>query len=228
MALSLVGTTNIAIRTTFSPNWDELNNFNYTHPVGSDGFIMMILTMSNTSNFDATGITYGGQQLTLLNNQSFGGGLSIRQAVYGLLSPPTGSNNVSISFTAQQFNGVSVVIQSFHGCNGFGNLNTNGLRSSPHSRTLTVSAGSVIYATAISTQTIDRYEIDAVNEGELFEHNINRQVSGAFSGILNTSGSKNVTAISPSSSFRLTNSRFEITESTGPVTISNGNFFQLF
>ena len=228
MALSLVGTTNTAIRTTFAPNWDELNNFNYTHPVGSDGFIMMILTMATTSNFDATGVTYGGQQLTLLNNQSFGGGLSTRQAVYGLLSPPTGSNNVSISFTAQQFNGVSVVIQSFHGCNGFGNFATNGLRRSPHSRTLTVSAGSVIYATAISSQTIDRYEIDAVNEGELFEHNVNQQVSGVFSGILNTAGSKDVTAFSISTAFRLTNSRFEIIESTGPVTISDGNFFQLF
>ena len=227
MALSLVGTTNTAIRTTFSPSWNQLSSFNYTHPNGVDGFVMIVITMSNSSNFSSTGVTYGSQQFTLLNNASFSG-QSQRQAVYGLLSPPTGSNVVSITFTSQQFNPVSVLVQSFHGCGGFGNFATDGASSSPNSKTLSVSAGSSIYATSISTQTIDRYEIDSVNEGELFEHNVNRQVSGAFSGILSTAGSKDVTAYSISTAYTLTNSRFEIKESTGPVTSSEGNFLQFF
>ena len=228
MALARVGITDSALRYTFSPGWNQIASFNHNHPAGADGFLFLAMSMSNSTSFDTNNVFYGGQQMTKLFEITFGA-LSQKQAIYGLLNPPSGSNAFSITLAGQQFNPIHCLVQSFHGCAGFGNFDGNSDSVSPNSKTLTVSAGSMIYVTSVSTQSIDHFEVASTNIGELFEVNINKQVAGQFSGALATAGSKSVVAYSISSAYTLSNFRIEIKESaTPPQPTQNSSFLQFF
>jgi hypothetical protein len=164
--------------------------------------------------------------MTLIKTQNFGG-LQQRWACYGLLNPPTGNNNIIVSFSGSQFNPVSLFAVSFTGSSGAGLFATNGASSTPNSKTLTVSAGSCIYALGISNNAFTGIDIDGSARPLEFQHNTNKQTSGALSLIPLSAGSTSVVTKVTFSS--VSNSRVEIKESsTPPPSTNDGNFLLMF
>ena len=203
-------------------SWSEAHN----HPVGADGFLLVAVTMSNTVAH--TTATYGGQSMTQLINHAFGG-LSQNQAIYGLVNPPTGSNNVITNFSGNQWNPISLTIISFTGSGGFGVFGVNDDASTPHSQSLNISANSMIYATGISVNTQSfGYDIAGSTRTNLFQHSTNRQVEGALSATGLSAGATDVTTKADFGT--ISNLRVEITEAGGgtPGPNTDGDFFMMF
>ena len=216
------GNQTSGVVTTSAPSWNQ-GTISHTHNSGVDGFLMVAITMTNTTIVSS--VNYGSQSMNLLTIRNFGG-QSQNFSIFGLLNPPTGNNVVQINTISQQFNGISVLAQSFLGSAGFGNFGINGATTTPNSRTLTVSAGSAIYATGISSNAFTDIEIDGSSRGMEFQHNVNKQVAGSFSLIPLTAGSKNVAT---KVTFNVvTNQRFEIKASGGTPPVSENNFLIMF
>ena len=220
MALSIGNKTQF-VQTPVSP-WTSLTRA-HTQNTGSDGFLFVSFTMTNTTNF--SGCTYGGQAMTLIRSRGFVG-LSQRWACYGLQNPPTGNNNIVVTFTGQQFNPVSLFAVSFTGSSGAGNFGDNGASTTPNSKTLTVSAGSCIYATGISSNAFTGIDIDGSARPLEFQHNTNKQVSGALSLVPLSAGSIDV--ITKVTWNTVTNQRVEILEAGPTPSSQNSNFLQFF
>lgn len=220
MALSIGNKTQF-VQTPVSP-WTSLTRA-HTQNTGSDGFLFVSFIMDNSEVY--TGCTYGGQAMTLITTQNFGG-LSQRWACYGLLNPPTGNNDIVVSFNQAQFTPVSMFAVSFTGSGGAGNFATNGASTTPNSKTLSVSAGSCIYATGISNNAFTGIDIDGSARPLEFQHNTNKQVSGALSLVPLSAGSIDVVTKVTFSS--VSNSRVEILEAGPTPSNQNSNFLQFF
>ena len=195
----------------------------HTQNTGADGFLFVSFTMDNSEVY--TGCTYGGQAMTLITTQNFGG-LSQRWACYGLQNPPTGNNNIVVSFNSAQFTPVSMFAVSFTGCGGAGNFATNGSSNTPNSKTLTVSSGSCIYATGISNNAFTGIDIDGFARTLEFQHNTNKQVSGALSAVPLSAGSIDV--VTKVTFNNVTNQRVEILEATAPPPTGDNDFLLMF
>lgn len=220
MALA-IGNKTQAVKTAVSP-WTFLTQA-HTQNTGADGFLLVAFAMDNGETF--TGCTYGGQNMTLIANQNFGG-LSQRLGFYGLTNPPTGNNNIIVSFNAAQFTPVSIFAVSFTGSTGIGNFASNGRSSTPNSKTLTVNSGSAIYACGISNNGFTGIDIDGSARPLEFQHNTNKQVAGALSAVPLSAGSIDVVTKVTFSS--VTNTRIEIRESTTPPPTRDNNFLIMF
>ena len=202
------------------------NSYTFSHNqnAGVDKFILVSVTMANTVNF--TGCTYNGVTMPLIASRNFSG-QSQRWACYGLLTSDDGANNVQVSFTGNQWNPISAFAVSFIGSAGAGNFGSNGGSPTPNSKTLTVSNGSVIYATGLSSAPFTGISIDGSARPLEFQHNTNRQVAGALSANPLSAGTIDVTTSTAFS--HVTNQRVEILENGGtPPTSQNSNFLQLF
>jgi hypothetical protein len=177
--------------------------------------------MSNTTDY--SGVTYNGVALTeQLNFVS--GGLSQRWAFFTLEEPDTGSNNLLISFTASQFNSISIAILSFTGSGGIGAVGNNDEGTTPNSQSLVIGANSYIYATGASVNAQSfGYQIGGDTLTNLFAHNTNRQVEGALSNPGLIAGATNVTTRANFGT--ISNARIEISDGGGS---SSGNFMLLF
>jgi len=190
---------------------------------GSDGFLFVSFIMSNGRTY--SGCEYGGQAMTLIKTQNFGG-LQQRWACYGLLNPPTGNNNIVVSFGGTMFTPVSMFAVSFTGSSGAGVFATNGASTTPNSKTLTVSAGSCIYGMGISNNAFTGIDIDGSARPLEIQHNTNKQVGGALSLVGLSAGSTSVvTKVTWSS---VSNSRVEIKEASAPPSGNSGNFLMMF
>jgi len=178
---------------------------------GADGTLLVVITMTNSVNF--SGCSYDGTAMTLVRNQNMGT-LSQRQAMYILQSPATGSNNIVVSFSGGQFNPTSLFAVSFTGAGGVDVHSGNGLSSTPNSKSLTIVAGSVIYASGVSTQAMSPYSIGGSTRPLEFQHNTNKQVGGGLSLTSLATGSQNVTTKTIAGT--VTNSRIAILAATAP------------
>ena len=159
--------------------------------VGDDGLLLVVITMPNSVDF--TGCTYGGNTMTLIRNTNYTG-LSQRQASYYIQTPPTGANNIVVSFTGSQWNNSSIFAVSFTGAGGIGNDASTDASATPNSQSLTVSENSVIYATGISVNAQSfGYDIAGSTRTNEFAHNTNKQVGGALSATGLSAGATNVT-----------------------------------
>jgi hypothetical protein len=169
--------------------------------------------MPNTVDF--TGATYDGVPMTLIRNRSFGT-IGQRQASFILQNPNTGNNNIVVSFTGNQVQSTSIYAVSFLGAGGFDNDDVNGPTTTPSAQTLTIQAGSIIYATGISSfsQSFD-YTIDGSSRTPSFNgHNTGTDiVEGALSALGLTAGSKEVTTKADAGN--ITNYRIAILEAGG-------------
>ncbi len=207
-----------------TPTWPATSlSRAHTQNTGANGFLFVSFIMSNARSY--TGCSYGGQTMTLIKTQNFGG-LAQRWACYGLLNPPTGSNNIVVSFNNAVFNPVSMFATSFTGSGGAGLFATNGASSTPNSKTLSVTAGSCIYATGISNNAFIGIDIDGSARPLEFNHNTNKQISGALSLVPLSAGSTSVvTKVNWGS---VSNSRVEIKAAATPPPSDDGSFLLMF
>ena len=112
----------------------------HNQDAGSDKYIVVISVMANTTSY--TGCTYNGTAMTEIRQDvstSYG-----RMVIYGLATSDSGSNNVSLSLAADQYNPVSTMVVSFTGCGGVGNDGFTEDAGPPATTTYSVSENSVI------------------------------------------------------------------------------------
>jgi len=179
---------------------------------GSDGTLMVVVTMSSQNSRNFTGATYNNVAMTLLKNQLYSG-LIQRTAVYILQNPSTGSNNFVVNFNGSQFNSTSIFACSFTGAGAGGaNLN-NGASTAPNSQSLTIEENSIIYAHGVSDNVQSAYSIGGSPRTLEFTHNSSKQVGGALSLTGLMAGATNVTTDAITGT--ITNLRVEILASGG-------------
>ena len=195
----------------------------HTHNTGSNGLIIAQFCMSNSRNY--TGCTYGGQAMTQLY-QINRGGLSQRMAFFYLENPPTGNNNLVVSFSGSQWNPISIHIRSFTGSGGIGASGRTGAQNTPHTKTITVEEDSLIMITSCCNSVILTQQIPQGTNRTFTTHNTNKQVAtGAISANAgHSAGDVNVRATSASANITL--DRTEIKGLSGSVDSgSGGDFF---
>jgi hypothetical protein len=179
--------------------------------------------MANTTSF--TSATYNGVVMTPVLSQNFTG-LSQRQIVYTLQNPADFVNQFRVSFSANQWNGVSIACYTFLGCSGIGSTAVDGGSATPNSKTLICSNGSIIMVTGISNNGFQNFSVDGGSLFPLYQHNVNKQVAGAISTNV-SSGVKDVTTAVNSGN--VTNLRVEMLEAGGtPPSGNSGNFLIMF
>ena len=194
----------------------------HTHNTGSDSFIVAQFTMSNTRTY--TGCTYGGQAMTQLYqiNRS---GLGQRMAFFYLENPPTGGNNIVVSFNGSQWNPISIHIRSFTNCGGIGASTRVGGQSTPNNGSLTVEDDSLIMITSCSINAITSQQIPTGTNQSYTQHNTNRQVAtGAISANAGHSAGS-ITLRSTSTFGSITLDRTEIKGLGGSSLDDNSDFF---
>jgi len=183
----------------------------HTMTTGADGTLLVVITMANTTSFSSC--TYGGVSMTLVLNQNYSG-QSQRCAMYVLQAPPTGGNNIVVTFTGSQFNATSIFACSFTGAGNFGAFASNGAVTTPNSQSITIAENSIIYLTGLSaTAQSFGYDIGGSTRTNEFAHNTNRQVEGALSATGLSAGAQNVTTKADFGT--VTNFRIEIQEAGG-------------
>ena len=192
---------------------------------GTDKGLFVVVTMVNSVNFSSA--TYNGVAMTLIGNSNYGT-LSQRQCGFWLANPDSGSQyNFVVNFSGSQWNSTSIMAQSLTGVSQIATTNhaNNGLLSTPHTQSITISANDIIYISGISTQAQPyNYEIPtgtAVTNP--FAHNTNKQVEGAWSGLSLSAGATDVTTRSGSGT--ISNHRWAFSETGGSGSTNNGDFF---
>lgn len=216
MAL-LIGNQTFANPTPGAASYTLSHNQN----AGTGKLLLVTVTMSDAVDF--LNASYNGVAMAIAS-QALYSGQSQRQIIYTLTSPASGTNNLDVSFTGVQYNPISISVISFTGSLGVGTSAATSFVTTPNTQTLTITAGSMIYASGVSVSTqVSGYDFDGNAYANLFSHNTNRQVSAALSTVIPTSGSKTVTT--RASSGTISNHRVEIL--AAPDVLS-GNFFLLF
>ena len=204
------------------------NSQTLTHNMstGADGTLLVAITMSSQNSRNFTGCKYGGVSMTLVRNNYMG--LTQRHAIYILQSPPTGNNNIVVTFNGNQWSSTSIFAVSFTGAGGVDSHGVNGASNTPNARSLTIASNSIIYASGISDNSMSPYGIAGSNRSLEFQHNTNKQVGGALSSTGLSAGATNVSTKAVWGT--LTNSRIAILEatSTPAPTGNSGNFFMMF
>ncbi len=158
---------------------------------GANGGLLVVITMSSSADF--SGATYAGVPMTLVRN-SLDTSESQRVAAYYLANPATGSNNIVVSFTTAQNNSTSIFAVSFTNVSGIDTSAYTASRATPSSQSLTILAGSVIYATGMSSNAQNTgYDIGGSTRTFEFSHNTNRVVRGCLSATTLSAGANNVT-----------------------------------
>lgn len=197
----------------------------HNHNTGDDGLIIAQFTMSNARTY--SGCTYGGQAMTQLYqiNRS---GLSQRMAFFYLENPPTGSNNLVVSFNNSQWNPISLHIRSFTNSGGVGASARTGGQSTPNTQSLTVEDDSLIMITSCSINAITSQQIPQGTNRTYVQHNTNRQVAtGAISADAGHSAGS-ISLRSTSTFGSITLDRTEIKGLSSSVDTSGGDFFAMF
>lgn len=186
----------------------------HTHNTGSNGLIVAQFTMSNSRTY--SGCTYGGQAMTELYqiNRS---GLAQRMCFYYLENPPTGNNDLVVSFSGAQWNPISIHIRSFTDCGGVGASSRSGASTSPNTKDLTVEEDSLIMITSCSINAITAQEIPTGTARTYTQHNTNRQVAtGAISADAgHSAGTISLKATSTSGSVSLDRTEIKGLSSSG-------------
>lgn len=174
----------------------------HTQDTGSNRLIIAQFTMSNSRNY--TGCTYGGQAMTQLY-QINRGGLSQKMAFFYLVDPPTGNNDIVVSFSGAQWNPISIHIRSFTDSGGVGASTRTGGQSTPHSGDITVEEDSLIMITSCSNSVILTQQIPTGTNRTFTSHNVNKQVAtGAISANAgHSAGTINVRSTSASANITL-------------------------
>lgn len=154
-------------------------SFFHTQNVGADG--MAILQIANANGYNPISVTYGGQAMTALYVVT-DNGIGQMRAFFYLTNPPTGNNQVVITYNTFLWNPGSYHMRSFTGCGGTGNFNTLGVNNSTGEITLNISQDSSIMMIGQSSGSITNVQIPLGTNASYVSHNTNRTtVTGAIS-----------------------------------------------
>jgi len=209
-----------------TPGSNSFLTFNHTQDTGSDGLIVVAISMSNVNN--STTVKYNGvamtERLKYASSQ-----IGQRWGFWELAAPATGSNQVRIDFTGNVFNPVNTQVQSFTGAEAGGLVGNNDQASSPHSRTRnSITAGSLMMVMSVSTNNIGggTLKVDGVTVSKNTLNNNRYQSVGTSTNAL-SAGSVVCIATGAASWNTLSNQTLEIKVKSGGGGggSTTGNFF---
>lgn len=192
---------------------------------GGNDLLLVTIAMPNTVT--VTGMTYNGVAMTQVR-QDTSTTYNSRYASYYLVNPANGNNNIVISFSGSQWSNTAIFAQSFSNCNGIGNSGFSEAANTPHSQSLTISAGSRIFVMGNSSSAQNSgYIVDGLTQSNIGNgFNINNQIEAAYSAVIVTGGAKTVTTVTDFGT--ITNFRIEVKEFTPPPAIVSGSNFLMF
>ena len=211
---------------TTTPGSNSFLTFNHTQDTGSDGLIVVAISMSTANN--STTVKYNGVAMT--ERLKYGSGqIGQRWGFWELAAPATGSNQVRIDFTGNVFNPVNTQVQSFTGAEAGGLVGNNDQASSPHSRTRTsITAGSLMMVMSVSTSNIGggNLKVDGVTIPKNTLNNNRFQAVGTSTNAL-SAGSVVCIATGAANWNTLSNQTLEIKVKSGGGGggSTTGNFF---
>lgn len=174
--------------------------FSHTQNTGTNGYIYVYINMGNAEPAP-TGVTYNGVSMTLVNTSSGDSSFNIKNYLYQLANPATGSNSVVVSFTAfTMYANVYTKVISTTGSAGIGNYTWSNVTSTTATLNLaSVGTGSTVFATMYNnnnlTQTITingtAYTTPFENKFTRFSVDVSTQykenvTNGNASGTVNT------------------------------------------
>lgn len=164
-------------------------NFNHSHGVGSDGCLVVIIA---SPVVEVSSITYGGQSMTNIIQQN--NSYSVYWSVWELISPPTGSNSLSVDLNSGNLNNVSTMCYSFTGCDGIGETSINNVASVGQNTDINISDKSMIIGSVISGNNSTGYiEIpQGVSRTLDWNHNITNYTFGGISPKLTPGGVRTI------------------------------------
>lgn len=182
--------------------------FSHNGSVGANGYLFLVIAMSDPA-MTFTSVTYGGNAMTSLSFNITTNTTSV-WGIFYLANPPTGANNVVITFSTAQYNPVSSFAFSATGCSGPGNTVFTDTTTTPSSTTISISANSMIWGGLIAVNgTGHAITLDGSSRTLEYTNAINNSTSGALSATGLTAGVKNV---SVAASSNLAGNYFEIKE----------------
>ncbi len=185
-------------------------SFNIVTNSGSNRYLFLLIAMSNAVDFST--VTYNGVAMTQSGVQ-ITTATATRWAIYTLADPTVGTNTLTITFTAGQFNPVSTLAVGASGCDGIGNIVFSDTATSPNSTSITVSTNSMIVGGEVAGNNVSHViTLDGSSRPLEFTHAINNYTSTALSLGSLTSGSKTVSVAAGSN---LAGYFFEIKEAAG-------------
>jgi hypothetical protein len=178
---------------------------------GSDLIVTVGIT-STSGNPNFSSLLYNGVAMTQVVNNSRGT-LGYREATFYLVGAAQGTNTLTVNLNNVSGNICQIIVAGVNNSNGLPtNTGSNGLATSPHSRSLTVAQDSIIWAYSSGYQPITDIEIpQGTSVTRYGNSNTNRYLAAGYSATLNA-GSYNVRM---ESSNQLTNVRVEIEDAGG-------------
>lgn len=173
---------------------------------GSDLIVTIGLT-STSGNPNFSSLLYDGVAMTQIVNNSRGT-LGYREATFYLVGASQGSNTLTVNLDNVSGNICQIIIAGVNNSNGLPtNFSSNGLATSPHTRSLTVAQDSIIWAYSTGYQPITDIENpQGTSVTRYGNSNTNRYLAVGYSASLNA-GTYNVRMESLN---QLTNVRVEI------------------
>lgn len=198
--------------------------FSHNGSTGANGYLFVVIAMSNPA-ISFTSVTYGGNAMSTLSVNTTSGTSSI-WGIFYLANPPTGANNVVITFSVAQYNPVSTFAFSATGCAGTGSTSFLDTTTSPLSSSLSIATNSIIFGALLAGNSVSHVVELPTGTSRTLEYTsaINNYTSGALSATGLTSGSKSVTV---SAGSNLAGNWFEIKEFAS-ASNTNGNMLLVF
>jgi hypothetical protein len=199
-------TTNVT-----TPGSTTTFSFNHTQDVGDDR-VLVVAVVSNGADA-ISGVEYNGVALT--ERLNYTGSSVLTYGFWELKDPAEGTNAVTVTMGANAWNPIGTVAQSFTGADTGGNVGNNADAQNPHSRTLAVSANSLIMQMAVSTANVNigNWTVNGVTTPRVTLA-VNRYVSVGTSETPLPASTITCVTLSSTSWHSLTNQRLEVKAAT--------------
>jgi len=112
----------------------SVGSWSFDHTCGASATALFVGIQTAATSDTISGVTYNGVSMTELTSHN---GSDSKHKSFGLISPATGTNSVSITYTNSSGNGARAVVMSYTGANGFGATNTQQTTSTPQTLSVT-------------------------------------------------------------------------------------------
>lgn len=187
-----------------APSWRVLTWATSNSPppptVVSGDFLLIHVTYAN--NIALSSVTHDGDALTKAGSKWQVSPTGQRHEFWYLPTPVAGVKEIKVTFASSMYNGISVCAMCFSGASGIGTIQYFGESSTPHTRSVSVSADSMVYGTSSSDGTYTNMIMDGVTVLPVNlkpnQVNVNNIVVGALTTSPVSAGNINVTATAPS------------------------------
>lgn len=190
-------------------------------PPNLSGADLLLVHFCFGNNIAASSVTHNGNSLTKAGSNYFSG-LSQREEFWYMTSPDA-TGSIVITLASAMYNPICITAMGFTGVDTTTPITGptfNGATTSPHSRTRTITADSMVFVSGISTVSTDDITIDGTvttgASGNLMPNQVNNNkiISGMWSNAAHSSTSIS-TETDASSTTNITNSYIEIMASGG-------------